>query len=91
MEVSKEEIGKRYQEAKKDREKRVELASQGLRTLCILSGYEFGSNFEVRGGGHSWSSPSDSRWPSIISQINSWAVYTFAPELRESLGLPGTN
>lgn len=66
------------------------LAERAAETLCLLSGQSFGTYFKLEPYGHSWGSLSQQKWPSVLFQIDAWAVQTFGPRSLPAFpGLPG--
>jgi hypothetical protein len=63
------------------RERSVELAEQGLLSLCQLTGHAFGTYYEPnRWNGYSWGSLDDERWAIALSELNGWAYEMFGRE-----------
>jgi hypothetical protein len=75
------------------REQRVrdlKLAERAAETLCLLTGQSFGTYFKLEPYGHSWGSLSEGKWPTVLFQIDSWALQTLgAGDLPPLPGLPG--
>jgi hypothetical protein len=69
----------------------LELAERATETLCLLTGQSFGTYFKPGNYGHSWGSLSEDEWPTVLWQIDTWAVATFGPGNLPplSFGLPG--
>lgn len=69
----------------------LKLAERATETLCLLTGQSFGTYFKLEKYGHSWGSLSEDKWPTVLWQIDAWAVQAFGPgDLpRLSFGLPG--
>jgi len=65
-------------------ERRRELGEAALISLCELSGQSFGTPYEKNGSNYTWGSPSIGMWPSVISQVNGWALGAFGPGLLAS-------
>lgn len=82
------------EEQARRRERRVRdlaLAERATETLCLLTGQSFGTYFKREPYGYSWGSLREDKWPTVLWQIDAWAVQTFGtgelPLLN--LGLPG--
>ena len=75
------------------REQRVRdlrLAERAAETLCLLTGQSFGTYFKLEPYGYSWGSLSEEKWPSVLFQMDAWAVQTLGPRGFPPLpGLPG--
>jgi hypothetical protein len=55
----------------------LKLAERATETLCLLTGQSFGTYFKLENYGHSWGSLSEDKWPTVLWQIDAWAVQTF--------------
>ena len=78
---------KRRQEA---RVRDLELAERAALTLCLLTGQSFGTYFKLEPHGYSWGSLSEDRWPTVLLQIDTWALRTLGPgDLPRVSVLPG--
>ncbi len=76
------------------RERRVRdlaLAERATETLCLLTGQSLGTYFKREASGYSWGSLSEDKWPTVLRQVDAWALQTFGTgELPLfNLGLPG--
>jgi len=82
-----EEKARRRQQRVRD----LKLAERATETLCLLTGYSFGTYFKREPYGHSWGSLSEDKWPTVLGQINTWALQTFGAGELPLLnpGLPG--
>ncbi|HEX9901073.1 MAG TPA: hypothetical protein VGC81_17730 [Candidatus Methylomirabilis sp.] len=70
-----EEKAQKRQERVRD----LKLAERATETLCLLTGQSFGTYFTLEKYGHSWGSLSEERWPTVLWQIDTWAVQAFGP------------
>ena len=70
-----EEKAQKRQERVRD----LKLAERATETLCLLTGQSFGTYFKLEKFGHSWGSLSEERWPTVLWQIDTWAVQAFGP------------
>ena len=82
------------EEKARRRERRVRdlaLAERATETLCLLTGQSFGTYFKREPYGYSWGSLSEDKWPTVLRQVDAWALQTFGTgELPLfNLGLPG--
>ena len=68
-----EERARRRQQRVRD----LGLAERAAETLCLLTGHGFGTYFKLEPSGHSWGSLSEDRWPTVLRQIDAWALQTF--------------
>ena len=69
------------EEKERRRQQRIrdlELAERATLTLCLLTGQSFGTYFKREPSGYSWGSLSEDKWPTVLWQIDTWAVQTFA-------------
>jgi hypothetical protein len=66
-------------ERREQRIRDLKLAERATETLCLLTGQNFGTYFTLEKYGHSWGSLSEDKWPTVLWQIDTWAVQTFAP------------
>lgn len=72
-----------------ERLRKAEVAERGLLSLCILSGYAFGTYYEPNDwGGYTWGSLSDERWEIARAELNAWAFETFGREMVAELAGP---
>ena len=69
-----EEKAQKRQERLRD----LKLAERATETLCLLTGQSFGTYFTLEKYGHSWGSLSEDKWPTVLWQIDGWAVQIFA-------------
>ncbi|HSD50218.1 MAG TPA: hypothetical protein VLG48_02335, partial [Candidatus Methylomirabilis sp.] len=69
-----EEKERRRQQRNRD----LKLAERATETLCLLTGQSFGTYFKLEKYGHSWGSLPEDKWPTVLWQIDTWAVQTFA-------------
>ncbi len=83
------------EEKERRRQQRIrdlKLAERATETLCLLTGQSFGTYFKLEKYGHSWGSLGEDKWPTVLWQIDSWAVQTFAtgdlPMLPGFFGAP---
>ena len=87
----KPETPKEKARRRQQRVRDLKLAERATETLCLLTGYSFGTYFKREPYGHSWGSLSEDKWPTVLGQIDAWALQTFGggefPLLN--LGLPG--
>ncbi len=81
------------EEKERRRQQRIrdlQLAERATETLCLLTGQSFGTYFKLEKYGHSWGSLGEDKWPTVLWQIDTWAVHTFAtgdlPMLPGSFG-----
>jgi len=69
----------------------LKLAERATESLCLLTGQSFGTYFTLEKYGYSWGSLSEDKWPTVLWQVDTWALQAFAtgelPQL--SLGVPG--
>jgi hypothetical protein len=84
------------EEKAKKRQQRIrdlKLAERATETLCLLTGQSFGTYFKLEQYGHSWGSLSEDKWPTVLWQMDTWALQAFgAGELPLlSLGVPGAS
>ena len=54
-----------------------ELAKEALVSLCLMTGEDFGTNFEGNPYNFSWSPPSADSWDRAVYLINNWAFSKF--------------
>jgi hypothetical protein len=66
-------------EAKARFEKRREIGEEALISLCELSGQSFGTLYSRAENGYSWGSLSRTMWPSVLAEVDAWALGTFGP------------
>ena len=66
---------RRLEQRKRD----LELAERATLTLCLLTGQSFGTYFKLDRYGYSWGSLSEDKWPTVLWQIDTWALRTFGP------------
>ena len=66
---------RRLEQRKRD----LELAERATLTLCLLTGQSFGTYFKLERYGYSWGSLSEDKWPTVLWQIDTWALRTFGP------------
>jgi len=69
------------EEKERRRQQRIrdlELAERATLTLCLLTGQSFGTYFKREPSGYSWGSLSEDKWPTVLWQIDGWAVQIFA-------------
>jgi hypothetical protein len=67
------------------------LAEWATETLCLLTGQSFGTYFELEKYGYSWGSLSEDKWPTVLRQIDAWALQTLGGVELPLLGsgMPG--
>lgn len=58
------------------RKRDLKLAERATETLCLLTGQNFGTYFKLERYGHSWGSLSEDKWPTVLRQIDAWALQT---------------
>src|SRR3989304_317313 len=63
---------RRLEQRKRD----LELAERATLTLCLLTGQSFGDYFKLERYGYSWASRSADKWPTVLWQIDTWALRT---------------
>src|SRR3990170_2729438 len=66
---------RRLEQRKRD----LALAERATLTLCLLTGQSFGTYFKLERYGYSWGSLSEDKWPTVLWQIDTWAMRTFGP------------
>lgn len=66
---------RRLEQRKRD----LELAERATLTLCLLTGQSFGTYFKLERSGYSWGSLSEDKWPTVLWQIDTWALRIFGP------------
>ncbi len=64
----------------------LELAERATETLCLLTGQSFETYFKREPYGYSWGSLSEDKWPTVLWNIDTWALDSFGPG---ELPLPG--
>jgi hypothetical protein len=83
-----EEEARKHQQRLRD----LMLAERAVETLCLLTGQSFGTYFKLEKYGYSWGSLGEDKWPTVLWNIDTWAVQTFAtgelPMLPGFLGAP---
>ena len=57
----------------------LRLAERATETLCLLTGQSFGTYFKLEQYGHSWGSLSEDKWPTVLWEIDTWALRAFGP------------
>ncbi|MBI4842083.1 MAG: zinc-ribbon domain-containing protein [candidate division NC10 bacterium] len=82
------------EEKARRRERRVRdlaLAERATETLCLLTGQSFGTYFKREPYGYSWGSLREDKWPTVLRQVDAWALQTFGTGELPLLtpGLPG--
>jgi hypothetical protein len=55
----------------------LKLAERATETLCLLTGQSFGTYFKLEKYGHSWGSLSEDKWPTVLWNVDTWAVQAF--------------
>lgn len=69
-----EEEARKHQQRLRD----LMLAERAVETLCLLTGQSFGTYFKLEKNGYSWGSLGEDKWPTVLWNIDTWAVQTFA-------------
>jgi hypothetical protein len=67
---------------REQRARDLALAERATETLCLLSGQDFGTHFKRERHGHSWGSIREDRWPTVLRNVDRWALETFGPGAR---------
>ena len=70
-----EEKAQKRQERLRD----LKLAERATETLCLLTGQSFGTYFKLEKYGHSWGSLGEDKWPTVLWNVDTWAVQAFGP------------
>ena len=65
--------------------RRNKLANSGLKSLCRLCGYSFGTAFKQEKNGFSWGEVDKRDWGRVLGEINAWAAKTFGQDLIKGL------
>jgi hypothetical protein len=65
----------------------LKLAERATETLCLLTGQGFGTYFKLEKYGYSWGSLGEDKWPTVLWNVDTWAVQTLGP--RDLPVLPG--
>ena len=57
-----------------------------MRSICLLTGHTFGTDFEKQNYGHSWSTIEYDDWGPVLNELNVWAANTFGADALDTDG-----